>query len=103
MQFGYTILYVEDVPATLAFYGESFMPNDALIALIISQWIFKVCYETAATPLTYLVVNYLKRHEGVDFYDRDTKFTPFALTEYSPLNSGYWNILILSLSSARIT
>ncbi|MCK9689048.1 VOC family protein [Scleromatobacter humisilvae] len=24
MQFGYTILYVEDVPATLAFYGEAF-------------------------------------------------------------------------------
>jgi uncharacterized integral membrane protein (TIGR00697 family) len=66
---------------TLAFYGEPFMPNDALAALIISQWLFKVCYETAATPLTYLVVNYLKRHEGVDFYDRGTKFTPFALTE----------------------
>jgi hypothetical protein len=27
------------------------------------------------------VVNYLKRHEGVDFYDRGTRFTPFALTE----------------------
>ena len=66
---------------TLAFYGESWMPNDALVALIISQWLFKVCYETAATPLTYLVVNYLKRHEGVDYYDRDTRFTPFALTE----------------------
>ena len=24
MQFGYTILYVEDVPATLAFYGKAF-------------------------------------------------------------------------------
>jgi hypothetical protein len=31
--------------------------------------------------LTYLVVNYLKRHEGVDVYDRDTKFSPFALAE----------------------
>ena len=39
------------------------------------------CGETAATPLTYLVVNYLKRHEGIDVYDRDTRFTPFALTE----------------------
>ena len=66
---------------TLAFYGEPWMPNDALLALILSQWLFKVCYETAATPLTYLVVNYLKRHEGVDYYDRDTVFTPFALTE----------------------
>jgi queuosine precursor transporter len=66
---------------TLAFYGEPWMPNDALISLIVAQWVFKVCYETAATPLTYLVVNYLKRHEGIDYYDRDTRFTPFALTD----------------------
>ena len=64
---------------TLAFYG--LMPNSVLLTLIGSQWLFKVCYETAATPLTYLVVNYLKRHEGIDYYDRDTVFTPFALTE----------------------
>jgi len=64
---------------TLAFYG--LMPNDVLLGLIVFQWIFKVTYETAATPLTYLVVNYLKRHEGIDVFDRDTKFTPFALTE----------------------
>ena len=64
---------------TVAFYGV--MPTDFLIHLIGFQWLFKVCYETAATPLTYLVVNFLKRHEGVDYYDRDTRFTPFALTE----------------------
>jgi len=64
---------------TVAFYGV--MPTDFLIHLIGFQWLFKVTYETAATPVTYLVVNYLKRHEGVDYYDRDTRFTPFALTE----------------------
>ena len=64
---------------SLAFYG--LMPNEVLLTLIGSQWLCKVCYETAATPLTYLVVNYLKRREGIDFYDRGTKFTPFALTE----------------------
>jgi uncharacterized integral membrane protein (TIGR00697 family) len=64
---------------TLAFWGV--MPNDVLISLIGFQWLFKIAYETAATPLTYLVVNYLKRHEGVDVYDRDTKFSPFALAE----------------------
>jgi uncharacterized integral membrane protein (TIGR00697 family) len=63
----------------LAFYGV--MPTEVLISLIGFQWLFKVCYETAATPLTYLVVNYLKRHEGIDVYDRDTKFSPFALAE----------------------
>jgi uncharacterized PurR-regulated membrane protein YhhQ (DUF165 family) len=57
------------------------MPAEVLLSLIGFQWLFKVAYETAATPLTYLVVNYLKRHEGVDVYDRDTKFSPFALAE----------------------
>ena len=64
---------------TLAFYGV--MPTEVLISLIGFQWLFKVAYETAATPITYLVVNYLKRHEGIDVYDRDTKFSPFALAE----------------------
>jgi uncharacterized integral membrane protein (TIGR00697 family) len=64
---------------TVAFYGV--MPTGFLIHLIGFQWLFKVCYETAATPLTYVVVNYLKRREGVDVFDRDTVFTPFALTE----------------------
>lgn len=64
---------------TLAFYGV--MPTEVLLSLIGFQWLFKVAYETAATPITYLVVNYLKRHEGIDVYDRDTKFSPFALAE----------------------
>jgi uncharacterized integral membrane protein (TIGR00697 family) len=66
---------------TLAFYGEPWMPNEALLALILFQWMFKVAYETCATPLTYAVVNFLKRKEGIDIYDRDLKFNPFALTE----------------------
>ena len=64
---------------TIAFYG--LMPNEVLVSLVVFQWLFKVCYETAATPLTYLVVNYLKRKEGVDVYDRDTRFNPFALAD----------------------
>jgi len=64
---------------TLAFWGV--MPTEVLLSLIGFQWLFKIAYETAATPLTYLVVNYLKRQEGIDVYDRDTKFNPFALAE----------------------
>ena len=48
--------------------------------LIISGYLAKVIYEVLATPLTYLVVNRLKRAEGVDVYDRDTNFNPFART-----------------------
>src|SRR6266853_1982495 len=36
-----------------------------------------VVYEVLATPLTYAIVNFLKRHEGVDTFDRRTNFNPF--------------------------
>ena len=61
---------------TLAFYG--IFPTGGLVQAILSQWLFKVAYETLATPLTYLVVNALKRAEGVDVFDRDTNFSPVA-------------------------
>jgi uncharacterized integral membrane protein (TIGR00697 family) len=57
------------------------LPADALVATMAAQWAAKVLYETAATPLTYLVVRFLKRSEGVDHYDRDTRFSPLALRE----------------------
>jgi hypothetical protein len=37
----------------------------------------KVTWEAVLTPLTYLVVGYLKKREGVDVYDETTNFTPF--------------------------
>jgi uncharacterized integral membrane protein (TIGR00697 family) len=48
-----------------------------LIRVIVSGYIGKVAYEAAATPLTYAVVNWLKRVEGVDIIDRHTDFNPF--------------------------
>jgi uncharacterized integral membrane protein (TIGR00697 family) len=36
---------------------------------ILTTWAIKVGYETIATPLTYAIVNYLKRAEGMDVYD----------------------------------
>jgi uncharacterized integral membrane protein (TIGR00697 family) len=50
-----------------------------IVNLIISGYLFKVIYEVVATPLTYWVVNTLKRREGVDFFDRSTNFNPFAI------------------------
>ena len=49
--------------------------------LIVSGYLFKVTYEVIATPLTYAVVNFLKRAEGVDYFDRRTNFSPFRLGE----------------------
>ncbi len=46
--------------------------------LIISGYLGKVAYEALMTPVTYAAVNSLKRAEGVDVYDVDTNFSPFA-------------------------
>lgn len=61
----------------VAFLGT--IPLTAIFAAIVAQWLFKSIYEAAATPLTYLVVNALKRREGVDVYDRDTDFNPLPI------------------------
>ncbi|MFI0606360.1 MAG: queuosine precursor transporter [Anaerolineae bacterium] len=61
---------------TLAFAGV-FRGAD-LATAILSQWAFKVAYEVLATPLTYWVVNTLKRAEGMDVYDREIRFNPLG-------------------------
>ena len=58
-------------------FGGLMAPPEMLTA-VVSQWVFKSAYEALATPLTYLVVNRLKRIEGVDAYDDDTNLNPFA-------------------------
>lgn len=45
--------------------------------LIFYHWVAKVLIEVLATPLTYLVVNWLKKKEKLDTYDHNTKFSPF--------------------------
>lgn len=57
------------------FWGQ---PLGVMYRLIFSGYLFKVVYEVLATPLTYLIVNFLKRREGVDYFDRHTNFNPFA-------------------------
>lgn len=63
---------------TIAFAG--ILPGGALLGAVVSQWLVKVAYEILATPLTYLVVNRLKRAEGIDHFDRRTNFNPLVLT-----------------------
>ncbi len=62
---------------TVAFYG--ILPTSALMTAVVTQWLVKSAYEALATPLTYWVVNSLKRSEGIDVYDRDTNFRPVPL------------------------
>lgn len=61
---------------SLAFFG--ILPGAALITTILSQWLFKVAYEVLATPLTYLIVNSLKRAENEDYFDIKTDFNPVS-------------------------
>ncbi len=50
-----------------------------VIQVMITNYAFKVIWEILATPVTYRVVNFLKRAEHEDYFDRNTKFTPFSL------------------------
>ena len=63
---------------TLAFAGA--VPPGVLVPIVAAQWIVKVVYEAAATPLTYAAVAWLKTREGVDAYDRHTDFNPVRLS-----------------------
>jgi len=61
----------------IAFYG--FWPNDLLLKVMITNYVLKVLWEVIATPVTYKVVNLLKRKEHEDYFDRNTNFTPFSI------------------------
>ena len=59
----------------LAFYGV--WDNETLLIVLATQWVLKVGWEAVLTPVTYAVVGWLKRREGIDVYDEGTDFTPF--------------------------
>lgn len=62
----------------LAFLGATGWTGDLVLKIMVTQWALKVAWEVVLTPVTYWVVGFLKRREGVDIYDRDTDFTPFS-------------------------
>lgn len=62
----------------LGFVGT--IPASLMWDIFTFGFIFKVTYETLATPLTYAVVGFLKRAEQEDYYDVGTDFNPFHLT-----------------------
>jgi uncharacterized integral membrane protein (TIGR00697 family) len=53
-------------------------PWELFLTLTLTNYLFKVGVEALMTPVTYLIVNTLKRAEGEDYYDWDTKFNPFV-------------------------
>jgi len=53
-------------------------PWELFFTLVVSNYIFKCSIETIMTPVTYAVVNFLKKSENEDYYDRATNFNPFV-------------------------
>ncbi len=49
------------------------------LSLIVANYLFKVSIEVLFTPFTYIIVNWLKRKENEDYFDRNTDFNPFKL------------------------
>jgi len=64
---------------TLTFGG--IYPVRTLLNIIGTGYLLKVTYEVLATPITYLVINWLKRSEHADAFDRHQSFNPFSFRE----------------------
>jgi len=64
----------------LAFLGVPGFTPHLVVMLALTQWLIKTGWEVVLTPVTYVVVGWLKRREGVDVYDDNLDFSPFART-----------------------
>jgi uncharacterized integral membrane protein (TIGR00697 family) len=67
---------------SLVFYPLAFLGSwttAQVIEVMLTNYALKVGWEAVMTPFTYRVVNFLKRAEHEDYYDRHTDFTPFSL------------------------
>lgn len=62
----------------LAFYAADGWTGAQVMQVAWTQWAIKVSWEVILTPATYWVVGFLKKREGVEVFDTDTKFSPFA-------------------------
>ena len=69
---------------TLTFAGVA--PLRTLLNLIATSYALKVGYEVIATPLTYVVIHWLKSTEGADVFDREEDFNPFSFANRSQSN-----------------
>ncbi|AII57570.1 transporter [Dehalococcoides mccartyi] len=81
-------LWLRTIGSTLAGQGldtsifilVAFLGTPAFVPLmILYHWGSKVLIEAAATPITYKLVNYLKKAENSDHFDTTTNFSPFRL------------------------
>jgi uncharacterized integral membrane protein (TIGR00697 family) len=62
---------------TIVFWDQ--VHFDVLVQMILLQYGWKVVYEIALTPLTYIIITWLKKKEGIDAFDHDAQYNPFSL------------------------
>ena len=62
----------------LAFWGAQGWTHALVVRVLVTNWALKVLWEALLTPVTYAVVGWLKRAEGVDVFDEGTNFSPFG-------------------------
>ncbi|MDE2435801.1 MAG: queuosine precursor transporter [Sphingomonadales bacterium] len=66
---------------SVIFYPVAFLgiwSSDQVLTVMVTNWFLKVMWEALLTPVTYAVVGWLKRREGVEVFDTGTDFSPFA-------------------------
>jgi uncharacterized integral membrane protein (TIGR00697 family) len=66
------------------FYPAAFLgiwSNTEMAHVVAFNWGFKVAVEIVMIPVTYVIVARLKRAENEDYFDDDTRFTPFSLSD----------------------
>lgn len=63
----------------LAFLGAEGWTTKLVITVALTQWGIKTLWEAVLTPVTYAIVGFLKRREGVEVFDTNTDFSPFRL------------------------
>jgi queuosine precursor transporter len=67
---------------SMVFYPVAFLgvwDAHLVLQVMISNYTIKCAWEALVTPVTYKVVNFLKRAEQEDYYDHKTNFTPFSI------------------------
>ena len=68
---------------SLIFYPLAFAGRwswELIGTIMVTHYTLKVAIEVAGVPFSYQVVTFLKRAEGVDYFDRATDFNPFGLS-----------------------
>ena len=60
---------------TLAYIGT----GSPIVTMILHHWFVKTAIEIVFTPITYFIVNRLKKVERIDYYDYRTSYNPFMI------------------------